>query len=159
MNVPFKAGHPTPSRNPYANVVKAVAAIENPSACTCIRFCTSSSRDSPRTNSQITNPAGSTGIAATKYFHETAELACTTVTDPTRTIRNARIANANWICALYVIHVDIGVNPCPEGGEGNASGVGASVRMNGEAARLYSGSIGASAGGDAGFCSLTARES
>ena len=42
----------------------------------------------------------------------------------------------------------------PEGGEGNATGAGASVRMKGEAAWVNRGSIGSS-GGEAGFCSLT----
>jgi hypothetical protein len=50
---------------------------------------------------------------------------------------------------LYVIQVDT------TGARSNATGVGASVRMNGDAAWLNRGSIGASACGGEGFCSLT----
>ena len=68
-------------------MISAVVARANPIACICIRFWTSSRRDSARTVSQTTIPAGSIGRAATTYFQSTLGLAETAITDPTRTIR------------------------------------------------------------------------
>jgi hypothetical protein len=51
------------------------------------------------------------------------------------------------------------MSPATAGGESKTTGVGASVRMNGDAAWLKRGSIGTSGGGDAGYSSLTDRAS
>ena len=80
-------GMPALSRNPYPNVTRPVAASENPIACICVRFWTSSRRLSCRTVSQTSNPAGTAGKTATQYLHPASEFASTTVTEPTRTIR------------------------------------------------------------------------
>jgi hypothetical protein len=86
-------------------------------------------------------------MAAMRYRHVTAPFPCRTVTEPTRIIKKARSANANWICVLWVVHADIGVIAAAAGGDSNATGVGTSVLRNGEAAWENRGSIGASGTG------------
>ena len=60
------------------------------------------------------------------------------------------------IWTRYVTHVDWTIG---RSGRSTSTGVGASVRMNGDAGYVYSGSTGASFGSGRGVCSLTWVES